>query len=301
MTPSHVRYRAAPRPDLRRELSQKPPGASRTEARAKGGKPLADAPERLGVRGFFHPELELLARSPGLGEETLLGPFEREPLVVEEGLDARDEVEVAAAVETLAGGVLLRAQQLELRLPVPQHVGRDGGELLDLADPVVQLLGRCGGHAVWALIFCFSPLLGLNVSTFRAVISMDSPVCGLRPRRDALRRIRKWPKPTILTSSPRSKHRKMISKTDSTTDADWRFESPWAATALTRSFFVTVTLHPPRSSPAPRDEALVALRLERGARRPGGGEIGERPHAHAMERVAGGGGRRRRRRPRARA
>src|SRR2546422_380506 len=53
--------------------------------------------------------------------------------------------------------------------------------------------------------------------------------------------MRKCPKPTILTSSPRSKQRKMMSKTDSTTDDDWRLESPWAATALTRSFFVTVT------------------------------------------------------------
>src|SRR2546430_15143228 len=55
--------------------------------------------------------------------------------------------------------------------------------------------------------------------------------------------MRKCPKPTILTSSPRSKQRKMMSKTDSTTDDDWRLESPWAATALTRSFFVTVTPH----------------------------------------------------------
>jgi hypothetical protein len=85
----------------------------------------------------------------------------------------------------------------------------------------------------------------LKVSTLRAVISIDSPVCGFRPRRDALRRMRKWPKPTIFTSSPFSKQRKMMSKTDSTTDDDCRFESPWLATALTRSFFVTVASHLP--------------------------------------------------------
>jgi len=55
--------------------------------------------------------------------------------------------------------------------------------------------------------------------------------------------MRKWPKPTILTSSPFSKQRKMMSKTDSTTDADWRLLSPCAATALTRSFLVTVETH----------------------------------------------------------
>src|SRR6266446_10583195 len=82
------------------------------------------------------------------------------------------------------------------------------------------------------------PLLGLKVSTLRAVISMLSPVCGLRPRREALRRMRKWPKPTILTSSLFSKQRKMMSNSDSTTEADCRFDSPWAATALMRSFFV---------------------------------------------------------------
>src|SRR5947199_191759 len=37
----------------------------------------------------------------------------------------------------------------------------------------------------------------------------------------------------------------MMSKTDSTTDDDCRFESPWLATALTRSFFVTVGSHLP--------------------------------------------------------
>src|SRR5438477_99619 len=114
MTPSHVRYRAAPRPDLRRELSQNLRSPSRSEACAERAQTLTDAPERLGVR----------------------------------------------------------------------------------------------------------PLLGLNVSTLRAVISIDSPVWGLRPRRDAFFRMRKCPKPTILTSSPRSKHRKMMSKTDSTTEDD---------------------------------------------------------------------------------
>src|SRR5688572_1566787 len=136
---------------------------------------------------------------------------------------------------------------------------------------------------------CLSPLLGLNVSTLRAVISMESPVCGLRPRREALRRMRKWPKPTILTSSPFSKQRKMMSNTDSTTDDDCRFDRPWAATALTRSFLVTVKTHLPLSPLTPRDERLVPFRFQLTERGHGGRALGERAHAHAVEAVAAGG------------
>src|SRR5438094_922685 len=114
------------------------------------------------------------------------------------------------------------------------------------------------------------------------------------PRRDALRRMRKCPKPTIFTSSPFSKQRKMMSNTDSTTEDDCRFESPWLATALTRSFFVTVGNHlplgtrrdapgrPRRSLPASRDEGRVAplLQLAEGRRR--GRLVVERPDAHAI-------------------
>ena len=47
----------------------------------------------------------------------------------------------------------------------------------------------------------FRPLLGLNVSTLRALISMAFPVWGFRPRRDSFWRIRKCPKPTIFTAN----------------------------------------------------------------------------------------------------
>src|SRR5580765_6565782 len=99
---------------------------------------------------------------------------------------------------------------------------------------------------------------------------MLSPVCGLRPRRDSFWRMRKCPKPTIFTSSPFSKQRKMMSNNDSTTDADCRFDSPCAATALIRSFLVSaVTSSRPVESPdSPslrrplRDKSLVPLRRE---------------------------------------
>src|SRR5882724_2144396 len=44
----------------------------------------------------------------------------------------------------------------------------------------------------------------------------------------------------------------MMSKTDSTTDDDCRFESPWLATALTRSFFVRSHLPWGRDAVSPR-------------------------------------------------
>src|SRR5256886_7173866 len=166
MTPSHVRYRAAPRPDLRRELSQNLRSPSRSEACAERAKTVTDAPERLGVRPFLHAELELLGRLSGFGDEALLRALEREALLVEQGLDALDEVEVAPAIEALPRRVLLRTQKLELRLPVAEDVRRHAGDRLNLADPVVELLWggrRSVGYGVALLIRCLSPLLRLNV------------------------------------------------------------------------------------------------------------------------------------------
>src|SRR2546427_6070680 len=282
-------------PTVRRELSQISRGPSRTETRAQDAEAVADAPERLRVGDLLHAELELV-RPTRLADETLLGALQRQPLFVEEGLDPLHELEIARPVQALAGRILLRAEELELRLPVPKHVRGDGGDRLHLPDAVVELLGDFRRHA-GALIRCFSPLLGLNVSTLRAVISMDSPVCGLRPRREALRRMRKCPKPTIFTSSPFSKHRKMMSNTDSTTDDDCRLERPWLATALTRSFFVTVGRHLPletrpgrstrlrRSLTGSRDERRVAALLELTKRGRRGRAIVERADANAIEPV----------------
>src|SRR5499427_9309836 len=193
-------------PTVRRELSQITRAPSRTETRAQDAETVADAFERLRVRRFLHPELELVGAAR-LADQPLLGALEREPLLVEQRLDALHQLEIAWPIQTLPRGVLLRPKQLELRLPVAKDVGGDTGDRLHFTDTIVELFcDFCGGHAV-ALIRCLSPLLGLNVSTLRAVISIDSPVCGLRPRREALRRMRKWPKPTIFTSSPFSKQR----------------------------------------------------------------------------------------------
>src|SRR5215471_17144348 len=298
-------------PTVRRELSQISRGPSRTEARAQDAETIADSLERLRVRGLLHAELELVGAAR-LADQPLLCALEREPLLVEQGLDALDQLEIARPIQTLPRGILLRPKQLELRLPVAKDVSRDPGDRLHLTDTIVELFCDFRGHAVHAvtLIRCLSPLLGLKVSTLRAVISMDSPVCGLRPRRDALRRMRKWPKPTIFTSSPFSKQRKMMSNTDSTTEDDCRFESPWLATALTRSFFVTVGSHlplgtrrrtptrPRRSLPASREEGLVSLLLELAEGRRRGRLVVEWTDANAIQGSIGHVDRRARRRGR---
>src|SRR5262245_17594501 len=148
MTPSHVRYRAAPRPDLESGFSQNLMGASTRscacsppELRAQRGEALADPPERRRVGGLAHAELELLGPLARLGKQALLGPLQGQALVVEQSLDAPDEIEVSVAVEALPGRVLLGSEQLELRLPVTQDVGRDAGQGLDLSDAVIELLG----------------------------------------------------------------------------------------------------------------------------------------------------------------
>src|SRR5262245_35780094 len=162
-------------PTVRRELSQISPGASRTETRAERSETVAYAPERVRVGRLLHAELELVGAAR-LRDEPFLGAFQRQPLVVQQGLDALDELEIARAIQTLARRVLLRPEQLEFRFPVAKHVRGDGRDRLDLPDAVIKLFRDFRGHAVCVLIRCLSPLLGLNVSTLRAVISIDSPV-----------------------------------------------------------------------------------------------------------------------------
>src|SRR5713101_6486034 len=172
--------------------SQKAEVASRRQARAQPDQPIAYPAQRSRVGGFLESELQLLRTLARLGEQALLGALQGEPLVVEQGADALDQLQVALSVHALPGRIFLRPQQLELGLPVTQDVGGDARARFDFADAIVQLLGGVGGHAgVGLLIRCLSPLLGLKVSTLRAVISMLSPVWGFRPRREALRRMRK--------------------------------------------------------------------------------------------------------------
>src|SRR5262245_45508111 len=144
---------------------------------------VADTSKGVRVQRFPKSELELLGAPSRLGEQALLGALQRKALVVEKGLDPAHEIEIAPTVEPLPGRILLGPEQLELRLPVPEDVRGNARQRFHLADPVIELFGRLQRHAgSWLLIRCLSPLLGLNVNTLRAVISMLSPVCGFRPR-----------------------------------------------------------------------------------------------------------------------
>ena len=68
--------------------------------------------------------------------------------------------------------------------------------------------------------------LGRNVSTRRAVISMSSPVCGLRPFLGPLSRRVKFPKPEILILSPCLRLAFIVSKIFSTMSCDSFLERP---------------------------------------------------------------------------
>jgi hypothetical protein len=91
----------------------------RFEARANA----TDGRRSLRVPG--HGERQLLGPAPRIGEQPLLRTLQGQPLVVQQGLDPEDQVEIAPPVQPLAGRILLGAQQLELRLPVPEDVRRD--------------------------------------------------------------------------------------------------------------------------------------------------------------------------------
>src|SRR5688572_26093674 len=96
-------------PRQERRLSQIYATPSRTEARAQSEQALTHAHERLRVGGFAHAELELLPPLAGFRGQTLLGALERQPLIVEKALDTLHELEIAPAVQSLAGGILLGA------------------------------------------------------------------------------------------------------------------------------------------------------------------------------------------------
>src|SRR6266540_2354362 len=106
-------------------LSQSAGGLSRHEDLPDRFEARADATDgRRSLRLPGHAESQLLGPAPRLGEQPLLRALQGQPLVVQQGLDPEDQVDIAPPVQPLAGRILLGAQQLELRLPVPQDVRR---------------------------------------------------------------------------------------------------------------------------------------------------------------------------------
>src|SRR5262249_61888063 len=71
---------------------------------------------------------------------------DRLPFVVQRPLDLEAQVEVALAVQALAGAAPGRSELRELRLPEAQDVRLRVGELADFLELVEQLAGDCFRH-----------------------------------------------------------------------------------------------------------------------------------------------------------
>ena len=76
----------------------------------------------------------------GFGGEDLAGAGDGVALVVEQALDAERHLDVALAVETLAGAAFVGLELRELGLPEAQDVGGDVAELGYVPDAEVELV-----------------------------------------------------------------------------------------------------------------------------------------------------------------
>src|SRR3990172_5045069 len=93
------------------------------------------------ARALSRQRLRRGAAPRELGLEPLLGPRDREALVVEKLLNAEHGLDVPAAIDALPGAVLRRRQGAELRLPVAQDIRLGIGDLADLPNLEEQLVG----------------------------------------------------------------------------------------------------------------------------------------------------------------
>ena len=119
-----------------------------------GFKLAAEAAELLDVEcgDGFAEERELRCRRvvAELRFEQGAGAGDGVALLFEEGFDAQGHLDVAAAVEALAGASLVGLELGELTLPETEDVGGDLAEACDLADAEVELVGDIGrGGAGW--------------------------------------------------------------------------------------------------------------------------------------------------------
>jgi len=93
-----------------------------------------------GGRSVVDGERELRLFVSQLAFEDLTGAGNGVALVVEEALDAERHLDVATAIETLAGAAFVGFELGELALPEAQNVGRDLAELGDFTDAEVELV-----------------------------------------------------------------------------------------------------------------------------------------------------------------
>ena len=90
--------------------------------------------------GFGDAEVELRLFVTEFGLEDLAGAGDGVALVVEEGLDAEDHLDVAAAVEALAGAAFVGLELGKFALPEAEDVGGQVAEFGDFADAEVELV-----------------------------------------------------------------------------------------------------------------------------------------------------------------
>jgi hypothetical protein len=89
--------------------------------------------------------------------EDLAGAGDGVALVVEKALDAHGRLDVAAAIEALAGATFVWFELGKFALPEAQNIGWDFAELGHFADPKVQLVRDVrsrgwGGSADWLML-----------------------------------------------------------------------------------------------------------------------------------------------------
>jgi len=87
----------------------------------------------------------------GLGLEDLAGAGDGVALVVEEALDVEGHLDVALAVEALAGASLVGLELGEFSLPEAQNIGRNIAEAGYVADAEVELV-RDGNRLGWYVL-----------------------------------------------------------------------------------------------------------------------------------------------------
>src|SRR5215471_15613835 len=141
-----VRYQAAPRPEpdglyVALQSGSRESSPKRLPDRLQPGANRAKRGERLRIR---RRQLELLVALSAFLLKSLLRAFEREPVLVEETLDAEHHLHVVLPVDALARVILPRAEQVELGLPVAQDVRRHPGEIRHFTDPKEQLVRNRG-------------------------------------------------------------------------------------------------------------------------------------------------------------
>src|SRR3954447_2503198 len=207
------------------------------------------APEREGRGGRLR--LGGLARAGlgALGPQQLLGAADRVALLVEEGADLAQQLDVLGPVVAPAAAALERANLGELALPEAQDVLRDVEPVRDLADgaegrlrllrPRLVLVGldrsgrlpggERGTHEASPfapLIRSFSTWDALKTSTLRGKIGTSWPVFGFRPTRCPFWRTAKVPNEEIFTVPSRSSETEISSRIASTRSADSLRERP---------------------------------------------------------------------------